>query len=266
MAGMFRLFVSWAKALEYGSIVLVVAAVVFAALEQNFSFRKINKPWKETFLDLQYFFVGLLYPPTIRFGIAAILAWLMVRTRPHPVSTLVFGFELLVVLFIDDLWVYIRHRTFHSRVLWPFHSVHHQSEHLNWISGQRQHPIEVIIDLTGESLLFMALRLSGANLRVLFWAGIFIGLWNFLAHSNVRWTFGPLRYILVSPVQHRWHHSDTKDALDKNFAVMFSCIDIALGTFYMPGHLRPDSTGIHGDERKNYPGGFVSQFLYPFKK
>jgi sterol desaturase/sphingolipid hydroxylase (fatty acid hydroxylase superfamily) len=28
-----------------------------------------------------------------------------------------------------------------------------------------------------------------------------------LVHANLNWTFGPLRYVLVSPVFHRWHHA-----------------------------------------------------------
>ena len=30
-------------------------------------------------------------------------------------------------------------------------------------------------------------------------------------HANLNWTFGPLRYVISSPVFHRWHHSRERD-------------------------------------------------------
>ena len=29
-----------------------------------------------------------------------------------------------------------------------------------------------------------------------------------LVHANLNWSFGPLKYVLASPVSHRWHHTD----------------------------------------------------------
>jgi sterol desaturase/sphingolipid hydroxylase (fatty acid hydroxylase superfamily) len=258
----------WINALEYGALFLVAAALVFSALEQNFSFRSFKKPWRQTILDLQYFFIGLLYPPSVSFGIAGVFAYFAIHrsgplTKPTPV---VFALKLLVVLFICDILAYTRHRIFHSKSFWAFHSIHHSSEDVNWTSGPRIHMFESLADVTGETLVFTLAALSGVGPRILFVAGITIGVWNFFIHSNTRWTLGPLRYVLVSPVQHRWHHSDSSESMDKNFAVMFSCIDVALGTFYMPKDKFPKTTGLMGEERKSHPTTFLGQLLYPFKR
>ena len=96
--------------------------------------------------------------------------------------------------------------------------------------------------------------------------GLVIGFYNFFIHSNLRWTFGPLRYVFVSPAYHRWHHSDQAAAQDKNFAVMFLFIDLALGTFYLPKDLMPETTGLSALEKPLHPRTFAGQLLHPFRK
>jgi len=254
--------------LKYGTIVLLIVGGVFGAMEAGFSFQQFKKPWKSTLLDLKYWLTSIFYPPTVDFALAAFFAFFSLRrttplTRP---TTLGFAINLMALLIACDIWAYIRHRIFHSKLFWRFHSIHHSSEQVTWLSGVRLHPIESFADIVGETLAFMIAALIGVGPRVLTVAGIGLGVWNFFIHSNTPWTFGPLRYLLVSPVQHRWHHSDTKEAMDKNFAVMFSCIDVLLGTFYMPKNIYPKTTGLMGDERKTHPHSFAGQLLYPFKR
>ncbi|KAK0038738.1 sterol desaturase family protein [Biomphalaria pfeifferi] len=51
-----------------------------------------------------------------------------------------------------------------------------------------------------------------------------------LIHANVRFKFGPLRYWLVTPQFHHWHHSDEDAAIDKNFAVHLPIWDWLFGS------------------------------------
>lgn len=44
----------------------------------------------------------------------------------------------------NDLVMYSTHRLFHSAHLWCFRAVHHSSEHLEWISAARFHPVDQI--------------------------------------------------------------------------------------------------------------------------
>ena len=53
-------------------------------------------------------------------------------------------------------------------------------------------------------------------------------------HANLNWTFGPFRYVLASPVFHRWHHVREPAIHDKNFAPTFPIFDLMFGTFHMP--------------------------------
>jgi sterol desaturase/sphingolipid hydroxylase (fatty acid hydroxylase superfamily) len=259
-----------ADALKQGIIALSIGLIVFAVLERMFVARVPNKSWRATLLDLQYAFLSMLYPPFINFILAALFAFFSLRFygsfRAPGLSWPVFAGELLAVLFVRDCLIYLRHRIFHTRFVWAFHSIHHSSEEVNWISAARFHPAENVIEATGEVLLFLACQVIGVDLTVLSTAALIVGFYNFFIHSNLPWTFGPLRYVFVSPVLHHWHHSDAPEAMDKNFAAMFSCIDVMLGTFYLPKNAMPETTGLSAEEKTGHPRTFAGQLLYPFKR
>jgi hypothetical protein len=79
-------------------------------------------------------------------------------------------------------------------------------------------------------------------------------------HADVNWTFGPLRYVLVSPAFHRWHHSKQPEAIDKNFATVLPLWDVIFGTLYFPKGETPGNFGVH----ENLPENLVGQMIYPF--
>jgi sterol desaturase/sphingolipid hydroxylase (fatty acid hydroxylase superfamily) len=253
-----------------GLIALSIGFILFALMERMFRSSPVKKPWRATLLDLQYAFLSMLYPPFIYFIISIFFGLMALRLQAAPhnpdISPLFFAAELFIVLFVRDCLIYLRHRIFHLRPVWAFHSIHHSSEEVDWLSAVRFHPAENIIESAGEILLFLGCTLMGFDPMVLSVAGLVIGFYNFFIHSNLRLTFGPLRYVFVSPVFHRWHHSDAPAAQDKNFAAMFSCLDLMCGTFYMPKNSMPDTTGLSAQEKPVHPRTFAGQLLYPFRK
>jgi sterol desaturase/sphingolipid hydroxylase (fatty acid hydroxylase superfamily) len=253
-----------------GIIALSIGLVLFSVMERMFVFKAMNKSWRAILLDFQYALLSMLYPPFIYFIIAAIFGFLALSVRDAAadpqISPLRFAGQLLALLFVRDCLIYLRHRVFHLRPVWAFHSIHHSSEEVNWLSAVRFHPAENVIEATGEILLFIGARAVGFDAVVLSTGAVTIGFYNFFIHSNLRWTFGPLRYILVSPVFHRWHHSDLPAAADKNFAAMFSCLDLVFGTFYMPKDLQPETSGLSPEEKTVHPRTLAGQLLYPFRK
>jgi len=257
-------------AIIHGLIALSIGLILFSVLERMFQFKTVKKSGRATLLDLQYALLSMLYPPFIYFIIAAIFGYLALQFKATPenpdISPLRFLAQLLALLFVRDCLIYLRHRIFHLRAVWAFHSIHHSSEEVDWLSAVRFHPAENSIEATGEILLFIGCQIIGVDPLVLSTGALVIGFYNFFIHSNLRWTFGPLRYVLVSPVLHRWHHSDAPAAADKNFAAMFSCIDLALGTFYMPKDLLPETTGLSPEEKPIHPRTLAGQLLYPFRK
>jgi sterol desaturase/sphingolipid hydroxylase (fatty acid hydroxylase superfamily) len=254
----------------YGMIVIAIGFVVFTVMERMFSLRPGKKTWRATFLDLQYALLSMLYPPFINFLIAAFFAdqALHFNLAPHnpQLSPLYFAGQVLAVLFARDCLIYVRHRIFHLPKVWAFHSIHHSSEEVNWLSALRFHPTENIIEGTAEIILFLVAAILGMDPVALSVASLIIAFHNLFIHSNLRWTFGPVRYVLVSPVLHRWHHSDLPEARDKNFAAMFSCLDLLLGTFYMPKGVMPETVGLSPEEKTAHPRTLAGQLWYPFRR
>jgi len=81
-----------------------------------------------------------------------------------------------------------------------------------------------------------------------------------LVHANLDWTFGPFRYVIASPVFHRWHHVKDPAFRDKNFAPTFPVLDLMFGTFYMPKGVLPQGFGVD-----DAPRHFLGQMVYPFR-
>ena len=136
----------------------------------------------------------------------------------------------------------------HGAVLWKYHAVHHSSEELDWISAARFHPVNLF--LVG-SLVDVALLLAGISPNVMLWLGPFTTAHSAFVHANLKWTLGPFKYVLASPVFHRWHHTALETRRNKNFAGTFPVLDLLFGTFYMPKNVLPDAYGI--DDRR-FPG------------
>jgi sterol desaturase/sphingolipid hydroxylase (fatty acid hydroxylase superfamily) len=81
-----------------------------------------------------------------------------------------------------------------------------------------------------------------------------------LIHSNVRLRFGPLRFLLASPEFHHWHHSNDREARDKNFAGQLPFLDALFGSLHMPRGQMPRTYGMD----QPMPDRYVPQLLYPF--
>ena len=176
-----------------------------------------------------------------------------VAAQPLPLLVL----EMLLLSELIGYWV---HRAFHRRGL-PFriHAVHHSSVELDWLSAVRVHPLNVIV---GRSASAIPLLVLGFPLKALAVYLPFLPLYAVFLHANVDWRFGPLRYVIASPVFHRWHHASDREAHGKNFAGLFPFVDWVFGTFYMPESEGPRRFGV---DHPPVPDGFWAQLLHPFR-
>ena len=76
--------------------------------------------------------------------------------------------------------------------------------------------------------------------------------------------WGWLRYIIVTPDFHHWHHSSDNEAIDRNYAAHLSFIDYLFGTAVRGVSRRlPENYGILDNDM---PGTFLAQQAYPFRK
>lgn len=175
-----------------------------------------------------------------------------------PVSRLPHLQQAILVLVIGDLIGYWTHRLLHGG-LWSIHAVHHSSEEMDWMSTVRLHPLN---DFLGRLMRGVPFVLAGFSPLLLASFLPLLAVHAFLLHANVDWSFGPFRYVIASPVFHRWHHSAHAESRGKNFAGVFPLWDILFGTFYMPAARRPQRVGVPD---AGVPDAFWGQVLYPLR-
>jgi sterol desaturase/sphingolipid hydroxylase (fatty acid hydroxylase superfamily) len=177
-----------------------------------------------------------------------------------PVKDLPIWQQVALMLVIQDVPLYWIHRLFHIGWAWKIHAIHHSPKVVDWMSTSRFHPINNLLEFAVVDALVVLLGFSWPAVQVLF---AFNLIYSSMVHANLNWTFGPLRYVLASPVFHRWHHTTEEAGLNKNFASTFPILDVIFGTYYMPVGKLPDKFGTGDPE---FPEGFWGQLVYPFRK
>ena len=214
-----------------------------------------------------YFFVSLLFYGALTGAMTRGLVELGLGERaPAALQAMERGYgwlprlpvaaQCLILLIVVDVYQYWMHRAFHGRLLWPFHAVHHSSEQVNWSTTYRIHPVNYLIY---NAVVAVLTKLMGFSPTAFFVVTMFNLVHSGLVHANLNWSFGPFRYVLASPVFHRWHHSNEPAVRDKNFAPTFPVLDLIFGTFHMPQGRLPAGFGAEG-----VPDHFLAQMIYPF--
>lgn len=160
---------------------------------------------------------------------------------------------------VTQYWV---HRLFHAAPpLWHFHQIHHSAETMDWLAGSRLHLIDVAVT---RGLTYVPIYIFGFAEAPLFAYVTFVSIQATFIHANIRFEFGPLRWLLATPHFHHWHHGAEPEAIDKNFAVHLPVLDWLFGTFYLPAGRWPASYGLLGGNP--VPPGYARQFVYPFRR
>ena len=248
---------------------LAGAGIVFAVLS-HFSPCNQGKPWWEKrglATDLAYWIFVPLFTRYLRIGVTVLFTvWLfhisdgqqIVDFYDHghgPVSRMPLWLQGAFYLVASDFILYWIHRMYHRGMWWKYHAVHHASKDVEWISASRFHPLNLALGTAGVDVAFLLLGVSPDIFIVI---GPFTTITSCLVHANLNWTFGPLRYVLASPVFHRWHHA--ADVHDTNFASTFSIWDFLFGTAHMPAGVLPQ---VYGIEDQMMPEGLLAQTVYP---
>jgi sterol desaturase/sphingolipid hydroxylase (fatty acid hydroxylase superfamily) len=142
--------------------------------------------------------------------------------------------------------------------MWRLHAVHHSAKYMDWMAGSRLHIIEVLITRT---TILGGIFILGFSKEVIDAYIVIVGFQAVFNHCNVNVRLGPLRYIIVTPNFHHWHHSQDKEALDTNYAAHFAFLDYLFGTAAKADRIWPDQYGVLGDY---VPNGFWAQLKFPF--
>ena len=84
-------------------------------------------------------------------------------------------------------------------------------------------------------MVMIPLYLLGASEVALNIYVAFAALQAVLIHCNTSIPFGPLKYIIVTPQFHHWHHSSEKPAIDTNYSAHTILFDWLFNTMHLPG-------------------------------
>jgi sterol desaturase/sphingolipid hydroxylase (fatty acid hydroxylase superfamily) len=160
---------------------------------------------------------------------------------------------------VADLVQYWTHRAYHEvPALWRLHAVHHSVKSMDWLAGSRQHILELLITRT---LVLAPIYVLGFSKEVIDTYIVIVGFQAVFNHANVSVRLGPLRYLIVTPNFHHWHHSQDDEAIDKNYAAHFAFLDHLFGTAVQADRKWPNQYGVVGDY---VPNGFWKQVKFPF--
>jgi hypothetical protein len=80
-------------------------------------------------------------------------------------------------------------------------------------------------------------------------------------HTGLNWTFGPFRYLIASPVFHRWHHTGHGTRRDQKFHRHLSAHRSDLRHLLQAEGALGDA---YGTDEPEFPRSFGRQLLYPF--
>ena len=176
-----------------------------------------------------------------------------------PASRLPMAAQVAIVFVAADFFSYWQHRFFHLRLGWPVHAVHHSSREVDWLSATRFHPLNEI----GAQVVYAApLIACGLSPLAFVWLAPFTATYAVLLHANLRWSYGPLTYLIASPIYHRWHHTSAAEGQNRNFAGFLPVWDLLFGTFYLPPGRAPEHFGTDDP----VPDGFLRQLAHPFTR
>ncbi len=145
--------------------------------------------------------------------------------------------SFLIYLLILDFAEYVYHRASHRWSWWrQLHALHHSQTVMTVWSDNRNH----LLDDLGHSAVFALIALIiGVEPIQFLWLIVVSQLIQSWQHGNFNFDHGWLKYVLISPQFHRYHHAIGlgHEAPGKpgvlggcNFGILFPWWDMMLGT------------------------------------
>ena len=126
--------------------------------------------------------------------------------------------KVLLTLLILDFIIYLQHLLFHHiPLLWRLHRMHHTDLDLDVTSGNRFHPLEMVISML---IKMAAVVILGAPAQAVLAFEVILNASAMFSHGNIKLpeTLDRLlRLFLVTPDMHRVHHSTIVRETNSNF-------------------------------------------------
>jgi len=158
------------------------------------------------------------------------------------ISRLGTGYALTLGFLLLDLYKYGEHRLLHEvRPLWRLHAAHHSDVDIDFTTGLRHHPGEVLFNALMMPAVVLAL---GVPLAAVILYSLMASATSIYTHANVAWPRRlekALRGVFVTRDLHLVHHSADAVETDSNYGQVLILWDRLFGTFTA----KPEG-GLHG--------------------
>jgi len=250
--------------LDWFVLDLLGSSLIFIFIEKLFALRRdqpVFRPeWQTDFhhFIVNHMIVGFVLLAT-NLMVHKLFGWAAKDGIQGWVQNLNFFVALFLIVLVADLVQYWTHRAYHEvPLLWRLHAVHHSAKSMDWLAGSRQHIVELLITRT---LVLAPIYVLGFSKEVIDAYIVIVGFQAVFNHANVSVRLGPLRYVIVTPNFHHWHHSQDDAAIDRNYAAHFAFLDHLFGTAVQSDRQWPQHYGVKGDY---VPNGFWRQLAFPF--
>jgi sterol desaturase/sphingolipid hydroxylase (fatty acid hydroxylase superfamily) len=240
---------------------LLVLAILLVPLELAFALHRrspLRRGWRT---DVAHFLVNSLLTNGGVIVVAVLVGLPLRALTPELVRSTVLelpaAVQFAVALGVVEMAAYWAHRAAHHvPALWRFHKVHHSPTELDWLAAAHLHPVDQIFVRGCAVIPLLVLGFSRATFGGYL---VFAAFQAIFVHANVRFRFGPLRWLVVTPEYHHWHHAGEREHLNRNFSGL-PIIDAMFGTLHLPKRW-PESYGI--DEAQ--PESYLDQLRWSFR-
>jgi sterol desaturase/sphingolipid hydroxylase (fatty acid hydroxylase superfamily) len=250
---------------------LISISLFVWVLEIVFPWRKDQSIFRKDFwLDAFYMFFNFFIFAIVISGVYKVLEVLFIdlgitakSLSVIDISSFSMWLQLLIFFIILDFVQWFTHVILHRyNFLWRFHKVHHSVKEMGFAAHLRYHWMENI--LYKPLKVFAVMILGGfepEQAYIVHFIAITIGHLN---HSNIKLTYGPLRYVFNNPVMHLYHHAYAlpKGSKGVNFGISLSLWDYIFKTNYIPEDSGKIELGYSDDSKM--PKRFFGQLFYGF--
>ncbi|KAF8357189.1 agmo-1, partial [Pristionchus pacificus] len=133
----------------------------------------------------------------------------------------------ILCLFFQDFMYYLGHRAVHEAgFFWGLHTIHHSSEYYNLSTALRQAAIQ-----DAGLAIYDVLQAPFIPPPIFLVHRYFSEIFQFVMHTSLIDTCGPLGIIFNTPSHHRVHHGRNPYCIDKNYGGVFIIWDRMFNTF-----------------------------------
>ena len=252
---------------------LILISVIVWIMEIVFPWRKQQSIFRKDFwLDAFYMFFNFFIFSIVISGFYGLLqvAFASGGVKMDSVSLITISSfpqwaQLLLFFIVLDFVQWFTHILLHKYpFLWKFHKIHHSVKEMGFAAHLRYHWME---NLFYKPLKTLAVMLLGGfepeQAYIVHFIAITIGHLN---HSNIKISWGPLKYVLNNHVMHLYHHAyDLPEGkFGVNFGISLSLWDYIFNTNYIPEDSGEVVLGFKGDDE--IPHGFWKQITFGLGK